>query len=125
LWRRLPFFGALGQSLIVGSNIEHHLLGFGVGDVFRHTARFLGTKAPMRRIIKIRPWHEDHAARGIAPPSLETTLTGRVPGTVVTGHCLKNNLRRAALAPRLSLPWRKHFMLSEWQRKRLLVSERI
>ena len=48
---RPAVFGALGQVLIIGSDIEHLLFGDRIGHALRHRARFLRTVAPVLWII--------------------------------------------------------------------------
>ncbi len=48
---RPAVFGAFGQVLIIGSEIEHLFFGCGIGHVLRHSARFLRTVAPVLWII--------------------------------------------------------------------------
>jgi hypothetical protein len=44
-------FGAFGQVLIIGSEIEHLFFRDGIGHVLRQSARFLRTVAPVLWII--------------------------------------------------------------------------
>jgi hypothetical protein len=39
------------QLLVVLSNFEHHPPRFGIGQLFSMNARFLGTLAPMSRVV--------------------------------------------------------------------------
>jgi hypothetical protein len=48
---RPAVFGALGQVLIIGSDIEHLLFEDRIGHALRHRARFLRTVAPVLWII--------------------------------------------------------------------------
>jgi hypothetical protein len=48
---RPAVFGALGQVLIIGSDIEHLFLENRIGHILRHHARFLRTVAPVLWII--------------------------------------------------------------------------
>jgi hypothetical protein len=48
---RPAVFGAFGQMLIIGSDIEHLLFGDRIGHVLRHRARFLRKDAPVLWII--------------------------------------------------------------------------
>ena len=48
---RPAVFGALGQVLIIGSDIEHLLFGGRIGHALRYRARFLRTVAPVLWII--------------------------------------------------------------------------
>ena len=43
--------------LVLGGNVEDHLLGDRIGYVFRHSTSFYGAGAPVLWIVKVRPRH--------------------------------------------------------------------
>lgn len=46
-----PFFGSLGEPLVIISNSKHRALGFGIVYLLRDSASFFGAREPMLGII--------------------------------------------------------------------------
>jgi hypothetical protein len=74
-----PFFGALSQPFIVGRNLEHQMLGFWIGQTFRHSASFLRSVAPVLWIVDVgHPSLSERPRRG----KLDSNIAGVTHGLV-------------------------------------------